>query len=350
MGNALQTGFFSVMRYVNGVIEDGAVKPDALTVFDRLVSFVETCSFTKNKYFRFCGSNWKLSIEDMLLLWNTTHDEIKYNTMRKHIWELSQGLYKIFPYFDSDLFLLCKKDLLSRMLTTIEVIDDNYDYNPRIRWVSEAIDSLQFNRSNVRYQLQDLVNEIRAIKMLEKGFVFDVLDNCDNDKLSYICGVLQKPLYKPTTKEFSQIKLDILMAIGDIERSALLSDSLAKNDSDLPVATYEQELKDAEIVGTDENANSANKQSEPVVIYRDREYTNPYGLVLPKAETERLIELSKRSATEIEMVKSGEELDTLRKLLKGYSRERFEKILSMANPIDLATVLEELQLNSKHSN
>lgn len=382
-----RNNFFSIMRYVNSVGEAGALKPDALSAFDTFVKFIESASYTKSKYYKFCSSHWKNSTQEMLDMWNLANKTMVFTTMRSHVWRLNKLLYNIFPYFDADLFLLCKKELLSRMITTVEAINDGYDYDIHSRWVSEAVDAMPLESPDKTYRLDELVNELRAVKCFEKGFVFDVLDKCDMDKLRYICVVFNEPLYRSTQGIFSQAKLDMMLAINDIERSALLTEKLTKNDVVLPVSAYENNVEgtgtgddellsdamfddgfvyenindagngngqssdDADAVNSDgvsasaDGGNTKNGQ-EPIIVFRDKEYKNPYNLVLPKAETERLVALSKRSATESEMNDAGKELDALRKLVRGYSIERFEKILSMANPIDLATVLRELEIKS----
>lgn len=181
-----------------------------------LISFVENASFTHSDHTKFICSNFRLSPSELQERWNNREgiDMPKSEeAFRSQISTVSKCLYQIFSsdvfnYFISDNEAgLSKIDLL---LDTLTIYQSNiHDY-----YCSEILDSVKDQLWSRTYETAELLPEIEALSPYLKSEIWDVLDELNEEKVSYLFHVLKQPLTFNKRRETNMQKLEILQELS----------------------------------------------------------------------------------------------------------------------------------------
>ena len=220
-----------------------------------LITYLESGSITSSKVNKFILKNFRLSLSDMLALWNDNEDIFKeksMDTLRGQVSELSSQLYEIFGdismIYSSQSIYCNNEDLVAKGKQGISEINKRL-HMLQMREVVSIDDAVipQLYYSFLSDELtpeyippEELRKEIALIKFLTKKNIFDLIEKVDIKKLVYIRRVLNKELITAKNKFFNTTKLELLEEFEKVSTHEL-------NNSDskfgVPVMKEEAEIK-----------------------------------------------------------------------------------------------------------
>lgn len=197
---AMEDTFFWKLGYAvdsySGVIEhynlDGSrvvYSNKAVETLNRLVVYIQECSFSNSEVTKFICKYWQLGGKDL----SRKYEEITGRIKSESTFRSQRS------YISKYLLLLFGDDFL------IDFIDDNTDRlsnildcinRPDVLFVDAFIKEIkEFNEDTVHdYELSDLEKEINALNMYSTMRVKKVIESLDLKKLYFIKRVMNQPL------------------------------------------------------------------------------------------------------------------------------------------------------------
>lgn len=196
------------------------------TVFNRLVSFVESGVYTSSPSSKYIAKNWRLTSKELCSKWNDEEVSVKSeNTFRSQVSTLSRQLYTLFPQVEGA-FIEEDRKAMQEILSTIALLIDGDEYFNDI-FISELVDNYA-DYSGREYPLEDCMKEISLLAMLRKRYIFEMLDLVNRDKMGYLQRVLQTPIASNRYRNINLKKLEVLNLMEEAGASTTLFDGVAQ--------------------------------------------------------------------------------------------------------------------------
>lgn len=241
--------FFRQLRDTCKFVE--TAKVDVLSneekeIFYKLLVFVESGVFSNSDVTKFICKNWRLDTPQLTALWNELKGKTKSSdTMRKQVLIVGNYLSALFDVDLQTCFDGSNSERIKSINVKINALSD-FCVNCSDKF-SETIfpaEILSYQDSNSSSaDISSCEYELKVLKALTRSNIYNLLDSCDQSKLSYLLKCLSSPLvYKEkSAREYSinESKLDILQKLYCVEDVSL---------SDL-VSTFED--SSVEKVGSD---------------------------------------------------------------------------------------------------
>lgn len=228
--------FFRQLRDTCKFVE--TAKVDVLSneekeVFYKLLVFVESGVFSNSDVTKFICKNWRLETPQLTSLWNELKGKSKSSdTMRKQVLIVGNYLSALFDIDLQTCFNGINPERIKSISVKINALSD-FCVNCSDKF-SETIfpeEVLSYQGSNSSSaDISSCEYELKVLKALTRSNIYNLLDSCDQSKLSYLLECLSNPLiYKEkSAREYSinESKLDILQklyCVEDISLSDLVS-------------------------------------------------------------------------------------------------------------------------------
>lgn len=220
-GVTLAHSFFTVMKNVSKMVSEGRCDGEAVYMFDELVSLVEACPFSGSVNTKFICRNWRKSVVEIADSWNAVNSTDKtVATFNRQLTTISQSLYSIFPFFGEYLFEeVNTKDsgvLTDRHKLKLILLAFKPELSAGVGVVLAEINALR--KGTYKYSLEECEKEIALIKPYLKSSAISYLQQGDTGKISYLLGLLSKPVFSAKYKVNLE-KLRLLEKLGQVKVS-----------------------------------------------------------------------------------------------------------------------------------
>lgn len=186
---------------INSDTNDEVYTDDIKSVFFKTVSFMESGCFTKSKVEKFISKNWKVeSIKKLTDLWNIENaSEKSVDTMRGQVQQagkLLSSLLEIEPlsFFNKETLASDLEQFSLRLSVLVGYYSDAFEIGNSSIFPIEV--TSYKSDTTFEFDLNDCSKELNVLKFLTRKSIYNILDSCDSDKLSYILGILNNPLVK----------------------------------------------------------------------------------------------------------------------------------------------------------
>lgn len=159
--------------------------------FLRLVDFVQSGVFTHSKASKFISQNFRLSLNDLVVLWKTEFGKEKsVNTIRGQVSTTSQELYKLFGVQFSEELINCEPKRVADILNSFEVSCLTF----KDIFSDELNTQVAEMYCTEDFSIEDLAAEISVLSKFKKENIKGYLSNLSSSKLAYIKKALDKPI------------------------------------------------------------------------------------------------------------------------------------------------------------
>lgn len=165
-------------------------------VFERLVDYVRSCTWSDNDTTKFVARNFMVSQSDMPNLWSEMYPDKPLkadSTFRVQYQNINRYLSNVLPSNLLDIFINDERQPLEELNLTIDslILNDK-------RVESELGSQLCYSLSSLpltgkKYELSDCMTELTVMNKLSIGNNMKVLETCDESKLAYVYWVLTRP-------------------------------------------------------------------------------------------------------------------------------------------------------------
>lgn len=246
--NSATHNFFRQMRETHAYIsvvrsqyELRGLQKYMIEVFDLLDAFVTGGLNTKNEAMAYVCSNWLLPSKDAYKSFvEATGSTVSYSAFRVELNNISLQFMKIFPFrlvlaFGDGTSIAPDREKLDYIYTICQAVLQNTsggDITAKDILVNEVIALADYDRPRP-FTVSECSNEIKVIKTLSKSSVFNFIDNCDREKLTYVVKCLNEPLLIKRKgergKTLNSIKLDFLLAFNMADSTGLGEDTENSN-------------------------------------------------------------------------------------------------------------------------
>lgn len=219
-----KVSFLTQMLEVSNMIKKGVCDEDAILLFNDVVTFVESCSFSKSETTKFICKHWRLTARQLVSLYQSeTGVDKSANTFRSQKSTLSTQLYGLLPDFEPVVFsaeFQNDKDILDKRSSLRACIDalDIEDTYPSSIFCSEVTNYFDDSFSKKTFSLDECQTEIKALRLLKRSNLYNFLDQLDSDKLKFILSVLNSPLTSNRKRSASVDKVKLLKELGVCEK------------------------------------------------------------------------------------------------------------------------------------
>lgn len=207
--------FFSDMRFIDSEIQQHRISSRGESIFESLVEFIEDCSFSKSRHYKFICKHWRLGYDSLQKIWDDSGYKHKnQEAFRVQASCLSRMLYALFPSFSRELFILdLDEDSFQDIETTISVLGQTAGF-PDELFISAVTDY----PDNLRYEgdmsAEDCLATMGKLKPLLKAEVFEYLDGLDLNHIKYILSTLKKPVFGVRLSRCNKEKITLLKTLG----------------------------------------------------------------------------------------------------------------------------------------
>ena len=202
-------------------------------VFYKLLVFVESGVFSNSDVTKFICKNWRLETPQLTSLWNELKGKSKSSdTMRKQVLVVGNYLSALFDVDLQTCFDGSNPERIKSINVKINALSDfcvNCSDKFSETIFPEEVSSYQGSDSSF-VDISSCKYELEVLKALTRSNIYNLLDSCDQSKLSYLLQCLSSSLiYKEkSAREYSinENKLDILQklyCVEDVSLSDLVS-------------------------------------------------------------------------------------------------------------------------------
>lgn len=190
----------------------------ATKVFEKLISCLEDCPFSKSQSTAFICKHWDKDVVGLAEAWELEFGSKKsVDTFRSQLSTISNQLHSIFGSNLQDMFVSNDKEGLQILLDSICVLE-NGDFSISELVLPELLSYCEdYKHAEKTFSLDECENELRAMSTLSRRKVFDYLDTLDCEKLSFLAKSLNKPLLDARNRNIEVDKLRVLRALYNID-------------------------------------------------------------------------------------------------------------------------------------
>lgn len=242
----------------------GALNAEHVQVLKDLISFVETCNWSKSDITKLYCKYWERSYEELGVIFvKEGFKERACTTMRSQVSEISRNLYEMFGSYEivesafsaasgksSRMTIKEGEMFITKLGMKIRII--NADSGSKSFMSGLGVNLFDFGVECVtenKYSLSECMNELVLLKTVSMGSIQKICDEVDKDKLAFILQALEKPFliserkdvvksrsykdrpvgesdnYKVNKLYFNDLKLDILVALGVVKPKPLSAEN-----------------------------------------------------------------------------------------------------------------------------
>lgn len=159
--------------------------------FLEVVSYVRDGTWCRNETERFVASHFACSQKEMADIWNESHEQKKADsTFRVQAQNINEYLGSVFPSDWLERFISEDSEKINDMLKVIDSLRLN-DRKIEVELGEKLMDQLRkYPLTCNQYKAEECLNELRVLKTLSETNTKELLESCDEDKLSYVVQAL----------------------------------------------------------------------------------------------------------------------------------------------------------------
>lgn len=218
-----RNSFFDEMLLVKDCLAHGTYEIDGKvaryskatkSIFNRLVSFVESCSFTNAKATKFFCGHWSVPRNQLLGIYNIVMDaNIVEATLRGHISRASSLLYGLCPTFSADIFISENKEALYNLEMEIEAVEFS-SILPEDLFIFEVCAYTDYRANSKSFNVSECEKELALLRLLTKSAIFKKIDGVDPDKLAFVLNTLVGRMVGVHDRTINEEKLAVLRGLS----------------------------------------------------------------------------------------------------------------------------------------